>query len=124
YLPRTMNLERLPHVALAVLGGSAAFPRGLMSALVADFRDSAPRRRPVADTDLGGVLSGREWEIYDLLRQGLATREIAARLFISTVTVRTHVASILRKLELPDRAALGRAEQRLARADRSLARAS
>jgi two-component system response regulator DegU len=98
-----------------------------MAFLVADFRDSSARRRPVAAADLGGQLTSREWQILDLLQQERSTREIAARLYISEVTVRTHVASILRKLELPDRAALCLVEQGLHHADsrdRGLARAS
>ena len=39
----------------------------------------------------------------DLLRQGLRTNDIARRLFISQVTVRTHIASILKKLNTADR---------------------
>ena len=59
YLPRTMSMERMPHIVDAVLRGSAAIPRRLLTLLVADFRDSAPRRRPVAESDLGGVLTSR-----------------------------------------------------------------
>jgi two-component system nitrate/nitrite response regulator NarL len=125
YLPRTMNMKRLPHIACAVLLGGAAVPRGLMTSLVADFRDNSARRRPIAAPDLGGRLTSREWQILELLRQEQSTREIAGRLYISEVTVRTHVASILRKLGLPDRAALCQVDQGLDRADAGgLARAS
>jgi two-component system nitrate/nitrite response regulator NarL len=127
YLPRTMNMKRLPQIASAVLLGSAAIPRALMTFLVADFRDSSARRRPIAAPDLGGRLTSREWQILDLLRQEQSTREIAGRLYISEVTVRTHVASILRKLGLPDRAALCLVAQGFDQADvgdRGLARAS
>ena len=37
------------------------------------------------------------------MRDGLPTDEIAARLFISPVTVRTHVSAILRKLQVSTR---------------------
>jgi DNA-binding NarL/FixJ family response regulator len=37
------------------------------------------------------------------MRDGLSTAQIAERLFISPVTVRTHVSAILRKLQVPDR---------------------
>jgi DNA-binding CsgD family transcriptional regulator len=39
------------------------------------------------------------------MSEGLSTEEIAARLFISPVTVRTHVSAILRKLHVPTREA-------------------
>ena len=37
--------------------------------------------------------------------EDLTTAEIAARLFVEPVTVRTHIAAILRKLRVPDRRA-------------------
>jgi DNA-binding NarL/FixJ family response regulator len=49
-------------------------------------------------------LSPREAEVLDLLRQGLRTNEVARRMFISQVTVRTHVAAICKKLGAADRA--------------------
>jgi DNA-binding CsgD family transcriptional regulator len=40
------------------------------------------------------------------------TAEIAERLVVSNVTVRTHVASLLKKLDVPDRDALRRLDER------------
>ena len=51
------------------------------------------------------MLTNREWQVLDLMRDGLTTREIASRLYIARVTVRTHISSILRKLHVPDREA-------------------
>jgi DNA-binding CsgD family transcriptional regulator len=48
-------------------------------------------------------LTPREREILALVAQGHSNREIAKRLVISERTARTHVSSILRKLELPTR---------------------
>jgi DNA-binding NarL/FixJ family response regulator len=89
----------------AVLRGEAVIPRGLVTRLVAEFRDHGPRRRALV-TDNGHDLTSREWEVLDLLRQGLSTREVAERLFVSRATVRSHAASVMRKLDLPDREAL------------------
>ena len=50
-------------------------------------------------------LSDRELEVLRLVAQGLANSEIAARLHLSSHTVKRHVANILGKLDLPTRAA-------------------
>ncbi len=49
------------------------------------------------------LLSPREREVLELVAEGLTNREIAARLFISPVTARNHVSSILTKLGLENR---------------------
>jgi DNA-binding NarL/FixJ family response regulator len=55
--------------------------------------------------DRSGVdLTSREWEVLDLMRDGLSTREIAIRLLISEVTVRRHIGSVLKKLHVQSRA--------------------
>ena len=48
-------------------------------------------------------LTEREAEILDLMGEGLSTEEIAGRLFVAQVTVRSHIAAILKKLRVPDR---------------------
>jgi RNA polymerase sigma factor (sigma-70 family) len=48
-------------------------------------------------------LTPREEEILKLLATGESNREIGARLFISEQTVKNHVASIFRKLQVNDR---------------------
>jgi len=49
-------------------------------------------------------LTARELEVLDLLARGGGTHEIATRLYVSPKTVRNHVANILVKLQVPDRA--------------------
>jgi DNA-binding NarL/FixJ family response regulator len=49
------------------------------------------------------MLTPREWEVGELLREGLSTAEIAERLGVSPVTVRRHVSMLLRKLEVESR---------------------
>ena len=48
-------------------------------------------------------MTAREIEVVRTIAAGMANAEIAATLFISEWTVKTHVASILRKLGLRDR---------------------
>jgi DNA-binding NarL/FixJ family response regulator len=50
-------------------------------------------------------LTEREAEVLQLMSEGRSTEEIAGRLFLAQVTVRTHISSILRKLRVPDRTA-------------------
>jgi DNA-binding NarL/FixJ family response regulator len=48
-------------------------------------------------------LSERELEVLKLIGRGRSNAEIAAELYLSTSTVKTHVAHVLRKLSLRDR---------------------
>jgi DNA-binding NarL/FixJ family response regulator len=46
--------------------------------------------------------------VLELIRRGLSTAQIAEKLVLSQATVRSHVAAILRKLRVQDRASLVR----------------
>ena len=106
YLPKTMNLNRLPDTLDGVCHGEAALPRRLMGLVLERFRRREPSwRRAVGSRQAQWRLTSREWEILDLLAQGRSTAEIAERLVISSTAVRVHIAAIVRKLEVPDRAA-------------------
>ena len=50
------------------------------------------------------MLSPREQEVLGMLREGMNNRDIAGALYVSVHTVKHHVQSVLRKLEVPDRA--------------------
>jgi two-component system nitrate/nitrite response regulator NarL len=97
YLPKGIAPERLAVALHRLRAGEAALSRMLVTRLVAEFRR---RRSPQLR-----CLTSRELEVLELLCQGLRTAEIAARLFVARVTVRTHIAAILRKLDVPDREA-------------------
>ncbi|MEO3890776.1 LuxR C-terminal-related transcriptional regulator [Nonomuraea sp. B5E05] len=53
-------------------------------------------------------ISPREAEVLALVGEHLSNAEIGARLFIGVRTVETHVSSLLRKLQVPDRRELAR----------------
>lgn len=104
YLLKGIDPARLPHALQDVIDGQSAIPRALVGRLVGEFRDRGPRRRSLVGEETA-QLTSREWQVLDLLRQELTTAEIARRLVLSQATVRSHVAAILRKLDVPDRAA-------------------
>jgi len=52
------------------------------------------------------ILSNKETEVLGLISKGLTTKEIAAKLFVSSRTIETHRANVLKKLEVKNTAEL------------------
>lgn len=103
YLLKHMDPERLAPTLEGVLRGEAALPRALTARLIQEFRARA-RRGDVALARPGtNELTQREWDVLDCLCEGLSTKEIAKRLFITMTTVRRHVGAILSKLDVESR---------------------
>ena len=103
YLLKDIEAARLPVALKGVLKGEAALSRKLVARLVDEFRERGRKRRVPVLAERGALLTSREWDVLELLETGLTTAQIAERLFISPATVRSHVASILRKLGASDR---------------------
>ena len=103
YLLKDIDPARLSDALESVLAGESALPGSLVARLVSEFRDRSPRRRTIVSEADGAQLTSREWQVLELMRQGLTTAQIARRLVVSPATVRSHVASMLKKLRVPDR---------------------
>lgn len=69
-------------------------------------RGRGERTRPAAGWD---ALTGTELRVATLATEGLTNRQIAERLIVGQETVKSHMASILRKLSLTNRTQLARA---------------
>ena len=103
YLLKDIDPARLPLALRGVLDGEAALPRRLVSLLIEEFRERRRRRRIPLRGRRSVELTDREWEVLELMRLGLSTEQIGERLFITPVTVRTHVSAILKKLHVANR---------------------
>ena len=90
-----------------VAGGDALLSPSVTRRLITDLA-SRPERPPPSGS-LGRALAGltvREREVLGLVAEGLSNDEIAARLFLSPLTSKTHVSRIMTKLDARDRAQL------------------
>ena len=87
-----------------VARGDALLSPTVTRRLIAEFA-GRPEQRRVAATDLD-VLTEREREVMALVAAGRTNHEIAAELFISPATAKTHVSRAMSKLGARDRAQL------------------
>ncbi|HYI32663.1 MAG TPA: response regulator transcription factor [Glaciibacter sp.] len=102
YLLKDADPASLPGALRGVLAGEAAMPAALVTRILQEFR--RPARRHFRRSSAASKLSAREWEVMEMLGQGLSTEEVGKRLFLSPTTVRVHVSTVLRKLQVKDRA--------------------
>jgi DNA-binding NarL/FixJ family response regulator len=105
YLLKGMDPATLPGALHGILAGEAALSGTLVARLITEFRTRERRRFFTGPSSRGQRLTAREWDVLELMEQGLSTAAMAERLFVAKVTVRSHVAAILRKLQVSDREA-------------------
>jgi DNA-binding NarL/FixJ family response regulator len=103
YLLKDIDPAKLPVAVRAALRGEAALPRALAAGLIEQLRQRPHAPGPQIQPRGRPNLTGREWEVLELLCEGTGTAGIAKRLFLSRVTVRRHVSNILRKLDVSSR---------------------
>ena len=102
YLLKSEAPERIVAFLNGVAQGEAALSGAVARRLLEQVREGGGRDAGVPDA-IASALSAREVEVLLLLDDHLATDEIAKRLFISEHTVRSHVKSLLRKLDVSSR---------------------
>lgn len=102
YLLKTEPPERIAEFLDGVARGEAALSGAVARRLLERVRDGGRLDSGVPES-VARELSAREVEVLLLLDEHLGTEEIARRLFISEHTVRSHVKSLLRKLNVSSR---------------------
>jgi DNA-binding NarL/FixJ family response regulator len=93
YLLKDMTPPRLADELSSVAEGGMVLAPAVAALVVEPFRGH-PRRRAAAPVGL----TDREWQVLELLADGLATKEIALRLRVSSTAVRRHVSSAVKRL--------------------------
>jgi DNA-binding NarL/FixJ family response regulator len=99
FLLKDATPEEILHAVRVIGGGEALLAPGVTRRLIAEF---AARSRPVPPPELDR-LTPREREVLLLVASGLTNAEIAHRLTLAGQTVKSHVSSLLFKLDLRDR---------------------
>jgi DNA-binding NarL/FixJ family response regulator len=102
YLLKDDDPDKLTIGLRQVMAGEASVSASVVTRILQEFRAPA-RRRFSRQSTAATKLSSREWEVMELLSQGLSTEDVAKRLFLSPTTVRVHVSTVLRKLRVKDR---------------------
>lgn len=115
YLLKSMPPGEIRRAVRAAAEGQTSVAPMLVDRLLREYAENRVERSPALDR-----LTGRETDVLRQLATGRSNAEIAALLFVSEGTVKTHVAAVLRKLGLRDRtqAAVAAYELGLVRAGR------
>jgi DNA-binding NarL/FixJ family response regulator len=100
FLLKNAPPEELLHAVRVVAAGDALLAPSVTRRIIEQFA-----RRPVKPQVAAQLqsLTQREREVLVMLARGYSNAELAAELFVSEGTIKTHVSSLLAKLELRDR---------------------
>lgn len=104
FLDKGVDPDVLLEAIRVVAAGDALLTPRATRALLASI-ERGPASTPI-DERAVEVLTGREREVVGLAGQGLSNDEIAERLFLSPLTVKTHVSRAMTKVDARDRAQL------------------
>ena len=102
FLLKDVPPEQLVDGIRAVASGDALLAPSITKRVIEEFvrRPLQAARTPPPEL---GELTEREVEVLKQIARGLSNAEIAQELYVSETTVKTHVAHVLRKLNLRDR---------------------
>lgn len=115
YLLKSMSGEDLVEALQDVEEDIPPFAPGLAARLLSEFARMAEPSGDVAEQDIAPPqpstvplepLTARQAEILALVAQGLQYKEVAARVSLATCTVKYHMAEIMQKLHVQNRAQL------------------
>ena len=106
FLGKSVEPEELLDAIRVVARGDALLSPRATRSLIARFLDQPEQGHPPLPGTTLDVLTDREREMVALVAHGLSNEDIAGRLFLSPLTVKTHVNRAMSKLGARDRAQL------------------
>ncbi|GAC67874.1 response regulator [Gordonia soli] len=102
FILKDSSAESLVRAVHSVARDGACLDPAITARVLRDYRGSSSR---AADRRVEDILTSREYDVLALIGRGSSNSEIADRLDISNVTVKSHIRHIFDKLGLRDRAA-------------------
>jgi DNA-binding NarL/FixJ family response regulator len=106
FLGKSVEPEELLDAIRIVAGGDALLSPRATRSLIARFLTQPQDGAPDLRRESLEVLTDREREIVAMVALGLSNQDIAGRLYLSPLTVKTHVNRAMSKLDVRDRAQL------------------
>ena len=103
YILKTSSAAGLLRGLRGALAGEATIPRKLATLLLSEFSTLSNRPGSVLNGETTPLLTRRELEILNIMATGATNQEIADQLTISLQTVKSHVSSVLEKLQAKSR---------------------
>ncbi|MBD2867446.1 response regulator transcription factor [Paenibacillus sp. IB182493] len=106
YMLKDVEPDQLAEAIRSAYKGNIQLHPDIASALLTPSSASAAETKPLPEQPVRGLaesLTPREMEVLRLLTRGMSNKEIAGALTVAEKTVKSHVSSILGKLNLSDR---------------------
>jgi DNA-binding NarL/FixJ family response regulator len=112
YLVKSMDADELVEALDQVMQGTPPFSPGLAAKLINEFARISSQPPAADETSpgktgkaiLGDRLNSRQIEVLKLVSDGLSYKEVGARLGLSPRTIKYHMAEIMDRLHLENRA--------------------
>lgn len=112
YLLKSMDTDDLIEALDQVRQGTPPFSPGLAAKLLNEFARVGHPKQPVSsqipvetvEPVAGGMLNSRQIEVLKMVADGLSYKEVGAQLHLSPRTIKYHMAEIMNRLHLENRA--------------------
>lgn len=103
YMLKDVEPDQLAEAIRSAFKGNIQLHPDIASALLAEVSPNTQPAKEGPGRELMEQLTPRELEVLHLITKGMSNKDIASALTVAEKTVKTHVSSILSKLNMTDR---------------------